>query len=114
MILHFPFGCRLAGHLEENIAFMDDSELLRRYLNERSEASFAELVQRHLPLVYRAALRQTHGNAAQAEEISQAVFILLARCATSAQPTLILREPDSECSPLREEREGRCLKIRST
>ena len=58
---------------------MHDSELLRRYVQTRSESAFTELVQRHLPLVYRAALRQTEGNAAEAEEISQAVFLLLAR-----------------------------------
>jgi RNA polymerase sigma factor (sigma-70 family) len=58
---------------------MDDSELLRHYLEERSEKSFAELVRRHLPLVFRAALRQAEGDAAQATEIAQAVFVLLAR-----------------------------------
>lgn len=61
------------------MAAMDDSELLRRYLTERSETAFAELVGRHLPLVYRAALRQTAGDSAQAEEVAQAVFVLLAR-----------------------------------
>jgi hypothetical protein len=40
----------------------DDSELLRRYAHERSEAAFAELVARHVDLVYSAALRQTRGD----------------------------------------------------
>ena len=84
------FGYRAGGHLEENIDVMDDSELLRRYARDRSESAFAELVQRHLPVVYRAALRQTGGDSAQAQEISQAVFILLARKARAlfAHPTL--------------------------
>jgi len=62
---------------------MHDSDLLRRYVTERSDAAFTELVQRHLPLVYRAALRQTEGDATLAQEISQAVFVLLARKARS-------------------------------
>jgi len=55
-----------------------DMELVRQYARQSSEAAFAELVQRHVNLVYAAALRHT-GLAAQAEEITQAVFILLAR-----------------------------------
>ena len=69
---------------------MDDSILLRNYLAERSQAAFTELVQRHLPFVYRSALRQTEGNSALAEELTQATFVLLARKATSLMkhPTL--------------------------
>ena len=36
----------------------EDAELLRRYADEKSEAAFAELVRRHLPLVYSVAFRQ--------------------------------------------------------
>jgi RNA polymerase sigma factor (sigma-70 family) len=57
----------------------DDSELLRRYARERSESAFAELVQRKAGLVYSAALRQVGGNAALAHDVSQSVFIDLAR-----------------------------------
>lgn len=57
----------------------EDAELLRRYLDNRSEASFAALVHRHLPLVYSAALRQVGGDAHYAHEVAQAVFTLLAR-----------------------------------
>jgi RNA polymerase sigma factor (sigma-70 family) len=56
----------------------DDSALLRQYLEDHSEAAFAELVARHVNLVYSVALRHV-GDPHQAEEITQAVFILLAR-----------------------------------
>ena len=60
-----------------------DAELLRRYVEERSEAAFAELVRRHLNLVYFAALRQVGGNTHTAEEVAQTVFTDLARKAAS-------------------------------
>ncbi|MDO8539657.1 MAG: sigma-70 family RNA polymerase sigma factor [Opitutaceae bacterium] len=60
-----------------------DPELLRRYTGLRAEDAFAELVRRHLNLVYFAALRRTGGNDALAEEITQDVFTALARQASS-------------------------------
>jgi RNA polymerase sigma factor (sigma-70 family) len=60
----------------------DDIELLGRFVNERSEADFAVLVRRQIDLVYSAALRQTR-NPHAAEEVTQAVFIVLARKAGS-------------------------------
>jgi len=57
----------------------DDAELLRRYANENSEPAFAELVQRHLGLVYHAALRQVGGDAHRAQDVAQTVFTDLAR-----------------------------------
>lgn len=57
----------------------DDAALLRRYIEGRDEGAFAELVQRHLPLVYGAALRQLDGAAHRAEEVTQSVFTDLAR-----------------------------------
>ena len=57
----------------------DNSELLRRYLGEKSEAAFAELVQRNIDLVYSAALRQVNGDAPAAQDVTQAVFTDLAR-----------------------------------
>ena len=60
-----------------------DSELLGRYARTRSEDAFAELVQRHVNLVYSAALRQVNGDAHLAQDVAQTVFTDLARKATS-------------------------------
>ena len=57
----------------------NDIELLRRYVFERSEAAFADLVRQHIALVYSAALRQTNGDASLAEDVTQVVFADLAR-----------------------------------
>jgi len=67
----------------------DDMELLQDYARCGSESAFAGLVQRHIALVYSAALRHV-GIAAHAEEITQAVFIILARKAGSLRADTIL------------------------
>src|SRR2546422_3568130 len=56
----------------------DDSALLRQYAENRSDEAFAALVTRHINLVYSVALRSV-GDPHQAEEITQGVFILLAK-----------------------------------
>jgi RNA polymerase sigma factor (sigma-70 family) len=58
---------------------LDDAQLLRRYADEKSEAAFAELVRRHLDLVYSAALRQVEGDVHRAKDVAQQVFTLLAQ-----------------------------------
>jgi RNA polymerase sigma factor (sigma-70 family) len=68
----------------------DDIELLRRYAETRSEEAFAELVRRHVNLVYFSALRRTRGATHLAEDVSQLVFIALARHATSLQRDTVL------------------------
>lgn len=62
---------------------IDDAELLRRYTKENSEEAFAELVRRHLPLVYNAALRQLANATHRAEDVAQMVFTDLVRKAPS-------------------------------
>jgi RNA polymerase sigma factor (sigma-70 family) len=57
----------------------NDTELLRQYLEGHTESAFSELVHRHLNLVYSAGLRETGGDTALAEDLSQAVFTELAR-----------------------------------
>ena len=68
---------------------VSDMELLRDYDRHGSEAAFAELVRRHINLVYSVAFRHV-GIAAQAEEITQAVFVILARKAAGLRPDTIL------------------------
>lgn len=56
-----------------------DAELLQRYAGKKDERAFAELVQRHLNLVYATALRTTGGRRHVAEEVVQKVFTDVAR-----------------------------------
>lgn len=57
---------------------LDDIALLRQYTGQNSEEAFATLVTRHVNKVYSVALRHTR-NPHQAEEITQAVFVILAK-----------------------------------
>jgi RNA polymerase sigma factor (sigma-70 family) len=57
---------------------LDDSVLLREYVERDSGPAFATLVTRHVNKVYSVALRHTR-NPHSAEEITQAVFIILAK-----------------------------------
>ena len=68
---------------------LSDTELLEQFARNKSEAAFAELVERHIGLVYSTAFRKT-GNPQQSEDITQAVFILLARKANSIGPKTVL------------------------
>lgn len=67
----------------------NDHELLAQFSRENSEAAFAALVERHLSLVYSVALRCAR-NPHAAEEITQAVFIILARKAKDLSAKTIL------------------------
>src|SRR5260221_880397 len=57
---------------------LDDSVLLREYVERDSEEAFATLVARHVNKVYSVALRHAR-NPHHAEEITQVVFVILAR-----------------------------------
>lgn len=64
---------------------VNDMDLVREYATRNSESAFAELVQRHVNLVYSVAMRYV-GNSQDAEDVTQAVFIVLAKKA------VVLRE----------------------
>jgi RNA polymerase sigma factor (sigma-70 family) len=55
-----------------------DSRLLEAYVKCRSESAFAQLVERHVNLVYSAALRML-GDAHSSRDVTQGVFIALAQ-----------------------------------
>src|SRR5882672_2860697 len=66
-----------------------DAQLLQRYLRDRSEEAFTEIVRRHLNLIFSAALRQVR-QPQLAEEVTQAVFVDLARQAKTLAPNTVL------------------------
>src|SRR5690349_15495278 len=57
----------------------ETNQLLADYAKKGSERAFGELVSRYIGLVYSSALRLAGGDAHLAEDISQNVFIDLAR-----------------------------------
>ena len=67
---------------------IEDAELLRRYVAQKSDAAFAELVHRRVDLVYSIALRQVGGDVHLAQDVTQKVFTALAHKA----PTLLDRQ----------------------
>ncbi len=68
----------------------EDAPLLRRYLDDRSEEAFTELVRRHVDLVYFAALRRVGGDRHLADDVTQSVFTDLARKAPSLKNRTVL------------------------
>lgn len=67
-----------------------DWELIDRYVRTKADDAFAELVRRHLGVVYGVALRQLRSTQL-AEEAAQAAFIDLAGQAATLKPNTISR-----------------------
>jgi RNA polymerase sigma factor (sigma-70 family) len=59
----------------------NDSFLLREYAERQSESAFSELVRHHVSFVYSVALRHV-GNPPDAQDVAQAVFVILAQKST--------------------------------
>ena len=68
---------------------LDDNALLREYVERDSGTAFTALVNRHIDKVYSVALRHTR-NQHQAEEITQAVFVILATKVSGFRQGVIL------------------------
>ena len=68
---------------------VNDMDLVRQYAEHKSESAFSELVERRVHLVYSVALRFT-GNSQDAQDVAQAVFIILAQKAKRLSQKTIL------------------------
>jgi RNA polymerase sigma factor (sigma-70 family) len=68
---------------------MDDWQLISEYVRTGADGPFRSLVDRHAGLVYSVAMREVR-EAETAREVSQAVFILLARKARSFRSSVVL------------------------
>src|SRR5262245_11036038 len=68
---------------------LTDAELLARFLAERDETAFEELIHRHGPMV-RAVCRRVLGPTADADDAFQAAFLILIRKARSIRRTDLL------------------------
>jgi RNA polymerase sigma factor (sigma-70 family) len=74
----FPVGCYHRRQVLCGMNGLTDQQLLRDYAEHRAEAAFAELVRRHVDLVYSAAVRMVH-DGHLAEDVTQGVFVALAQ-----------------------------------
>jgi DNA-directed RNA polymerase specialized sigma24 family protein len=82
-------GFSFERQFDSDMQTRTDADLLQEYAANRSEAAFGEIVRRYADFVYSAALRQV-GNAEQARDVAQAVFVDLARKADSLRANSVL------------------------
>ncbi len=75
-----------------------DAALLGRFISEKDERAFAALVYRHGPMVLHVC-RRILGNVHDAEDAFQAVFMVLARKASTVRPQETLTAWLHGCSP---------------
>ncbi len=68
---------------------MDDRQLLRQFVEHNSQEAFAALTQRYLSLVYSVCRRELD-DAETAEDVTQAVFLILARKAPALRRNVVL------------------------
>jgi RNA polymerase sigma factor (sigma-70 family) len=77
------FLTRVRGGLAGDVR--PDADLVREYVESRSETAFAELVRRFAPMVW-GVCRRTVGHHQHAEDAFQAVFLVLVRKSTAIRP----------------------------
>jgi RNA polymerase sigma factor (sigma-70 family) len=68
-----------------------DEQLIRQFADTGDDDAFALIVRRNIDWVYSMSLRLTHGDHAAADDIAQAVFILLARKSRLLGSNAVLR-----------------------
>jgi RNA polymerase sigma factor (sigma-70 family) len=75
--------------IEEMAELKADSELLGLFVQTRSEEAFAQIVRRHIDLVYSTALRRTN-DPHLAEDVTQTVFFVLSKKAAGLGRSVVL------------------------